>query len=118
MAQHVIPVRTYLVVFISLLVLLVMTVVATRIEHGVLNIVVALTIAGTKAALIVLFFMHVKYNAFVIRLAVVAGFFWLAILLTFTLGDYMTRGEISDDTTNKVGGTSTADPRKAEHRLL
>lgn len=91
MSQHVLPIKTYLLVFVSLLVLLALTIAAADIEHGVLNLVVGLSIAFTKAVLIVLFFMHVRYNTFVIRIAVVAGFLWLAILITFTMSDYLTR---------------------------
>ena len=57
-----------------------------------MNIVVAITIATTKAVLIVLYFMHVRYNAPLLRVIAVAGFVWFIILLTLTLSDYTTRG--------------------------
>ena len=56
-----------------------------------LNTIVALLIAVCKASLVVLFFMHIKYNSSLIKLAAVAGIFWLAILITLTMSDYMTR---------------------------
>lgn len=92
-SQHIVPVKTYLIVFLALMVLLAITVLAAQIEHGPLNLIVGLSIAVTKAALIVLYFMHVRYNPFVVRIAVVVGFLWLIILMTFTLSDYMTRPE-------------------------
>ena len=91
MSHHVISLKTYLLVFFALLVLLALTVLAREIEDPALNLVVALTIAVTKAVLIVLFFMHVRYNSFVIRVVVLSGFLWLGILITFTVSDYMTR---------------------------
>ena len=94
MSEHVLPLKTYFLVFAALLVLLVLTVLAAEIENPVLNLVVALTIAFTKAVLIVLFFMHVRYNTFVIRAAVLSGFLWLLILFTFTMSDYLTRPDL------------------------
>jgi cytochrome c oxidase subunit IV len=91
MSHHVLPLKTYFLVFAALLVLLALTVAAAEIENNVVNLVVGLTIAVTKAVLIVLFFMHVRYNSFVIRVAVVSGFLWLGILITFTMSDYLTR---------------------------
>ena len=52
----------------------------------------ALAVAVTKALLVILFFMHVKYNTRLTWLVVIGGFFWLGILLVMTLGDYLTRG--------------------------
>jgi cytochrome c oxidase subunit 4 len=90
-SHHIVPVKTYTLVFIALLVLLALTVLAARIEHGVLNLVVGLSIAVTKAALIVLYFMHLRYNSFVVRMVAMAGVLWLAILITITMADYLTR---------------------------
>jgi len=45
----------------------------------------------TKALLVILFFMHVKDSSRLTRLTVVAGFFWLAILIGITLTDYLSR---------------------------
>ncbi len=94
MSEHILPLKTYFAVFVALLVLLVLTIVAVEIEDPAWNLVVALTIAVTKAALIVLFFMHVRYNTFVIRAVVLSGFLWLAILFTFTMSDYLTRPDL------------------------
>ena len=61
--------------------------------HG-LNPIVALTIACTKATLVILFFMHVRYSSKLTMLTVAAGFFWLLIMITLSLTDYLTRGVI------------------------
>ena len=52
-----------------------------------LNTVVALTIAVAKALLVILFFMHVKYSSGLTKIVIVAGFFFLAILVSLTLAD-------------------------------
>jgi cytochrome c oxidase subunit 4 len=57
-----------------------------------MHLAVAVTIAFTKAVLIVLFFMHVKYKNRLVVVFVCAGLFWLGIMFALTLGDYLTRG--------------------------
>ncbi len=58
---------------------------------GPLNAVVALTIAVIKATLVVLYFMHVRYSSKLTKVTVLAGVFWLGILLVMTMGDYVSR---------------------------
>jgi cytochrome c oxidase subunit 4 len=90
--QHV-SLKTYLVVFALLMVLLVITVVAAfkvHIGHAG-NIILALAIAVLKAGLVVLFFMHVKYASRLTKIFVVSGLVWLGIMFSLTLGDYLTR---------------------------
>jgi cytochrome c oxidase subunit 4 len=58
---------------------------------GPWNPVVALTIACTKAVLVILFFMHVRYSSKLTMITVAAGFFWLLILITLSLSDYISR---------------------------
>jgi len=84
--------RTYLVTGIALLALLGLTISAAYINLGPLNTAVAMAISFTKAAFIVLFFMHVRYSKPLLWLFVGAGFFWLGILLLLAMSDYMTRG--------------------------
>ena len=89
--QHV-SLSTYLVVFAALMVLLIVTVaVAFFVHAGDLNLIIALVIATVKAALVVLFFMHVKYASRLTKIFVCAAFLWLAILFAFTFADYLTR---------------------------
>jgi cytochrome c oxidase subunit 4 len=58
---------------------------------GIFNPVVALTIAVAKAVLVILFFMHVRYSSKLTMVTVAAGFFWLLILITLSLSDYISR---------------------------
>jgi cytochrome c oxidase subunit IV len=82
---------TYVTVYVLLLVGLAVTVGASFVHVGRLNRPLAMAIAVAKAALVVLFFMHVRYSPRLIWLATFAGGVWLAILLAFVLADYATR---------------------------
>jgi len=89
---HVVPVRIYVGVFLALMTLTALTVWAAGQDFGALNTVVALTIAVTKATLVVLFFMHVKYGTPLVKLIVVSALVWLGLLLSITMSDYASRG--------------------------
>ena len=89
--HHIVSPFEYCLVFASLLVGTGITVGAAYIELGVFNPIVALAIACTKACIVILFFMHVKYQSKLIKLTVAAGFFTFIVLITMTLCDYMSR---------------------------
>ena len=61
-------------------------------DLGALNVPVALAIAGGKALLVILYFMHVKDSTRVVWVYVAMGFYWFAILVGLTLADFLTRG--------------------------
>ena len=93
-------VKMYFAIFFALAILTVVTVLAAMFDFapmlgremgGFVNSLVALGIACTKAALVVLFFMHVKYESKLVGLAVVASVIWLAFLILITVSDYLTR---------------------------
>ncbi len=88
---HIVSVRSYVGVFLALILLTGLTTGVAFIDLGPMNSVAALTIALVKMLLVVLFFMHVKYSTGLTRLIIVAGFFWLALLIAFTLADELTR---------------------------
>ena len=56
-----------------------------------INPIIALGIASTKMVIVILFFMHVKYQSNLIKMTVGAGFFTFLVLITMTLSDYMSR---------------------------
>lgn len=91
MSAHIVPVKTYVGIFIALLVLTALTTGVALVDLGPFNTVVALTIAVVKMLLVILFFMHVKYSSGLTRIVIVAGFFFLAILVSLTLADAFTR---------------------------
>jgi cytochrome c oxidase subunit 4 len=91
MVHHIVPTRVYYTVYAILMLCTYLTVQIAFFDLGALNVVAALTIAVLKAALVVLFFMHVKYGSRLTWAVVFGSVFWLAILLTLTLNDYLTR---------------------------
>jgi len=86
--------QVYVTIFVCLLVGTALTVYAATKDLGALNNVVMLGIAITKATLVILYFMHVRYGPRLIWVLAGSGFAWLAILLAFTVADYVTRGPI------------------------
>ena len=92
MSGHVAPKGLYYTVFLALILGTFLTVVAARIDLGAMNNVVMLGIACTKAMLVILFFMHVRWSTRLTWVVVASGFFWLMILFTLTMNDYLTRG--------------------------
>ncbi len=91
MKPHIVPIATYLKVFAALVVLLVATVLVAQVHLGAFNTPVALAIAAAKALVIVLFFMHVRYAAPLVRVFAAAGFLWLGIMFVLTFADLLTR---------------------------
>ena len=89
--EHIVSPGTYLVIILTLLGLTVLTVYAAFVDLGQFNIVVALTIATIKATLVVLIFMHAKFAPRRTKLVIIAGIFWLILLLGMTLSDYVSR---------------------------
>jgi cytochrome c oxidase subunit 4 len=94
MSEHVTPKRTYFAIWAALLALTYLTVAVSRIDLGRLNTIAALTIAVTKALLVVLFFMHIRYSTRLTKLVVVGGFMWLALLIGLTMADVVSRAWI------------------------
>ena len=91
MAGHISPTRTYFVIFATLMVMTVVTVIVAFVDLGLLNFPIALAIAIFKATLVVLFFMHVKYSSQLTKLIVATAFFFLIILFSLTMVDYLSR---------------------------
>ena len=82
----------YLAIGATLLVLTVTTALVAFVNLGPFNPVVALVIATIKATLVMLFFMHVKgASEKLTAVVIVAGFFFLAILISLSLADFLTR---------------------------
>lgn len=95
MSEHIASKKIYYIVFGSLLILTLLTWQIAYIDLGPWNTVVALLIAIFKAGLVATFFMHLRWSASVMRLVLFAALFWLAILLTLTVGDVLTRNTVA-----------------------
>jgi cytochrome c oxidase subunit 4 len=94
MSEQTPSVRSYTLVFVALLILAALTTGIAYIDLGPFNTVVALAIAFIKMCLVGLFFMELFYSQGLTRIVVLAGFFWLALMVSFTLADVFTRSWI------------------------
>ena len=91
-SAHVASKRSYFAIFAILMVCTYLTWQVAFFDLGALNTVVALGIAVFKAVLVILFFMHVRHCARITWVVIVGAVFWLALMLTITMSDYLTRG--------------------------
>jgi cytochrome c oxidase subunit 4 len=69
-----------------------------------------------KALLVVLFFMHLVYARRVVGLVAAAAFFWLAILFSFTLADYLSRDWLGHPLPGLTGTDQMNEAATARHR--
>lgn len=92
MSDHVVPVRVYVTIFLALMVLTALTVRAAFIDLGPMNNVIMLGIAVTKATLVVLYFMHVRYSDRLTWILVSTGFVFVAVMVLITISDPISRG--------------------------
>lgn len=89
------PTRSlYFVIFAALLGLLFLTVGVAYLHLGAWAVVAAMTIAISKAVLIILYFMHVRYEVPLVRVFAAAGFAWVGLMLLFLFADYTTRSDV------------------------
>lgn len=96
-SHHIIEPYVYYRVFAILVVLFIATVAVAFFDLSKMlnwppaNLVVALAIAMCKAAVIVMYFMHVKYASRLTQVFAVSAMLWLMLMFAFTFADYFTR---------------------------
>lgn len=73
------------------MVLLILTIAVAHFDLGPWSLAVALVIAVAKALLILLFFMHLRYDKREVLVFAGAAYLWLLILIIGTLHDYLSR---------------------------
>jgi cytochrome c oxidase subunit 4 len=83
--------RIYATILLALLLGTALTVWASFIDLGFWNPIIAMAIASTKAILVLLYFMHVKYSTNLTKLAVAGAIFLFIVLVSMTLADYISR---------------------------
>jgi cytochrome c oxidase subunit 4 len=105
----------YIVVWLTLLVLTVVTVVTGKMDLGAANIWVAMAIAITKATLVVLFFMHLWDTGGVNRLVFVVSVIFVGVLILGVFGDLLTRLPITLPHGGPVPFTGATVPPPAGH---
>ena len=89
--HHIVSPLEYSYVFGTLLLFTAITVGAAYVDLKWANPVIALAIASFKAVVVILFFMHVKYQSRLIKMTVGAGFFTFFVLIMMTMSDYISR---------------------------
>ena len=92
MSGHVVSLKVYFTIFFSLMFLTAVTVWASYVDLGSMNIVVALAIAIFKATLVILYFMHLRHSERLTWVMVAVGVTWLGFMIGLTLSDILTRG--------------------------
>lgn len=89
--HHIVGPMVYFTIFIALLVGTAITIGASYLNLGPFNAALAIAIACTKATLVVLYFMHIKYSSKLMKLTVGAGVFTFLILVGMSMSDYISR---------------------------
>ena len=90
-SHHIIPIRIYVMVFGVLIVGTIITVWVAEYDFGKWNTVIAMLVASVKAAFVMLFFMHLKYDNMMNRVIFGTAFFFLLVLFSFSVVDIYTR---------------------------
>lgn len=91
---HILPVRVYGVIFVALLALTWLTVRVSYMDFGIFNLLVGVAIATIKATLVVLFFMHMKYDEKFNVILFMGTLAFLGVFFVLTLADTMERGRV------------------------
>lgn len=84
---HAVPLRILLTVFIALLALTYITVAARYVDLGSFNIWIALGIATLKGTLVILYFMHLRYDSPFYSIVLVTAFVFMFLFLGVTMLD-------------------------------
>lgn len=90
-STHILPLSLYVKVLGALLLLTALTVAVAQMDFGVFNILIAMGIATIKATLVLLFFMHLKYDDKLFPVILLTGVFFLLVMFVFCEFDLITR---------------------------
>lgn len=91
MESHIVPFKTYLNVIVALMILTVVTVLVSLVDFGIFNLIISMGIATAKASLVLMYFMHLKYDDKSYLVIFLTGVFFLVIIFIFCLFDILTR---------------------------
>ena len=93
---HIISLKTYTAVFLSLIFLTIVTLISAQYDFGSFNIILALLIASFKSSLVLLFFMHLYYDNKINLAFILGSVLCLALFIAFTMIDVTRRHDIYD----------------------
>src|SRR5690349_19937923 len=116
--HHIIPLKLYLAIGATLLILTLVTVASAQIDFGHLlgvehvNIVLAMVIATIKASLVALFFMHLFWDNKIYMTVFIVSLVALGIFVTLTMSDTLRRADIYEI----EGGTIQKQAKMYENR--
>ena len=99
---HISSAGFYIAVFMALIALTILTVGQSYVDLGRMNLIVVILIATTKAALVVSFFMHLRYDNKFNALIFISCLFFIGVFFAYTLNDTERRGELDQDQNVKV----------------
>jgi len=91
MSNHIVPFKTYFNVILALVALTVVTVLISLVDFGVFNLIISMGIATLKAALVLMYFMHLKYDDKSYLVIFLVGVFLIVIIFLFSSFDIITR---------------------------
>jgi cytochrome c oxidase subunit IV len=94
--SHISSVKFYVLILAGLMILTLLTVGVASIHLGKLNLAVAVIISSMKATLVVMFFMHLKYDNKFNATILVCSLLFIGIFFAYTLNDTDRRGELDD----------------------
>ena len=100
--HHVMPLKAYLGVFGALLVLTVLTVLVSEANLGAFGLPIAMAVAAIKAAFVIGFFMHLKYDTRFHSFVFFGTLIFIGIFFLLTFADVHTRGMMSKEWDNKT----------------
>ena len=89
--QHVVPYRLYVVVWGALLVLTVLTVAVSYLDMKHVTVLTAMLIATCKGMLVLLYFMHIRFEKPMYIAMILAALGTYAIFIGLTFVDYLYR---------------------------
>jgi cytochrome c oxidase subunit 4 len=94
---HISSLPFYVGIFFALIAFTLLTVAVSNIHLGKLNLVVAIVIASMKASLVVLFFMHLRYDNKFNSMILVISLLFIGVFFAYTTNDTERRGEVDLD---------------------
>jgi len=95
-SHHITPLRTYLVIGASLLILTAITVGLSFIHFGAFNLVIAMLIASVKATLVAMFFMHLYYDNKLFTAIFSIALIFVSVFIILTMFDTLQRDSLYD----------------------
>jgi cytochrome c oxidase subunit 4 len=86
-SEHQLSYRFLGLILGALILLTGLTVAVSYVDWGFLNVPIALFVASSKATLVLLFFMHIKYEGLAIKVSFISTVLVVALMISFTFWD-------------------------------